>query len=286
MSLIYDLHAHSTASDGTLSPASLVQAAAEAGVQVLALTDHDTLDGLAEAAVAAKNVGISLIPGVEISVNWLNMTIHVLGLHVNPQNQPLLDGLEGLRQRRIGRAAEMARKLEKKGIPNALEGAHKHCHGRIVGRTHFAHFLVEEGHAASVRDVFKHFLVKGKPGYVRSEWATPEQAMSWIIGAGGTPVIAHPARYGLTRSKLKRLIEEFRALGGTGLEVVSGSHSRDETNHMAAISREHKLFASCGSDYHGPEKPWVKLGKLRAFPYGCTPIWEASNWPSVDVFTQ
>ena len=277
----HDLHSHSTASDGTLTPTELISRAVAAGVDVLALTDHDTLDGYAEAERAAGSEAMRLIAGVEISVSWKNMTIHVLGLNVDPACQSLLDGLQGLLATRDWRAGEIARKLEKAGIPGALDGANAYRSGRILSRTHFAQFLYEQGRAASFRDVFKHYLVKGKPGYVRGEWAPMEEALGWIIEAGGLPVIAHPARYGLTRTKLARLIGEFREAGGVGLEVVSGSHSRDETLHMAALSREHKLFASAGSDYHGPEKPWVNLGRLRPLPNGCTPIWDADGWPSV-----
>ena len=279
----YDLHSHSTASDGTLAPASLLERAHSAGVAVLALTDHDTLDGLAEAAEAVSGLDLSLIPGVEISVTWQAMTIHILGLNVAPDNPELSDGLQELQKMRVFRAAEISRKLADRGIPGALEGAGRFRKGQILSRTHFAHFLVESGYAVSVRDVFKRFLVKGKPGYVRSEWVSMERALGWVRQAGGLPVIAHPARYRLSRSKLKRLVGEFREAGGIGLEVVSGSQSRDETLHMAAVSREHGLFASCGSDYHGPEKPWVELGRLRRLPEGCTPIWEAESWPAASA---
>jgi predicted metal-dependent phosphoesterase TrpH len=275
----YDLHSHSTASDGTLDPASLVKKARSAGVDVLALTDHDTLDGLAEATQAVSDLDLHLIRGVEISVTWQAMTIHVLGLNVAPRNPALSDGLQELQKIRDWRAGEISRKLANKGIPGALEGADRFRKGKILSRTHFAHFLVDAGFAASVHDVFKRFLVKGKPGYVHIEWVSMERALGWIRQAGGLAVIAHPARYRLTRSKLKRLVGEFREAGGVGLEVVSGSHSRDETLHMAAVCREHRLFASSGSDYHGPEKPWVELGRLRRLPDGCIPIWKAETWP-------
>jgi predicted metal-dependent phosphoesterase TrpH len=276
----YDLHSHSTASDGTLDPVRLVERAHAAGVAVLALTDHDTLDGLAEASQVESRLDISLIPGVEISVTWQAMTIHILGLNVDPRNLTLSDGLQELQKIRDWRAGEISRKLASRGISGALEGAGRLRKGKILSRTHFAHFLVESGYATSVPDVFKRFLVKGKPGYVGNEWVSMERALGWIRQAGGLPVIAHPARYRLTRSKLKRLVGEFREAGGVGLEVVSGSHSRDETLHMAAVCREHRLFASCGSDYHGPEKPWVELGRLRGLPDGCVPIWEAESWPA------
>jgi len=274
-----DLHTHSTASDGTLTPAQLVARAQQVGVDVLALTDHDTLDGLEEAARAAAGGPLQLLPGVEISVTWEAMTIHILGLNVNPQCRSLRQGLDQLLAFRDGRAREIAHRLEQAGIGGALEGAGRYRQGRILSRTHFAHFLVEAGRAASVREVFRHYLVKGKPGFVRGEWASLEEALGWILGAGGVPVIAHPARYRLTRSKLARLIGAFRAAGGIGIEVVSGSHSLDEIRHMAALSREHRLLASMGSDYHGPHNPWAELGRLRDLPAGCTPVWTAIGWP-------
>jgi predicted metal-dependent phosphoesterase TrpH len=276
----HDLHSHSTASDGSLTPTQLVARAQRAGVDVLALTDHDTLDGLDEAARAAAGGALRLVSGVEVSVSWQSMTIHILGLNVDPGCQSLLQGLDRQLAFRDWRAGEIARRLEKAGIGGALEGAGRYRQGRILSRTHFAHFLVDVGRASSVRDVFKRYLVKGKPGFVGGEWASLEEALGWILDAGGLPVIAHPARYRLTRSKLARLIGEFRAAGGVGIEVVSGSHTLDETRHMAAVSREHHLLASAGSDYHGPHNPWVELGRLRDLPQGCIPVWEAADWPA------
>lgn len=275
----HDLHSHSTASDGTLEPAQLVARAQAAGVDVLALTDHDTLDGYAAAARAAARARLQLVPGVEISVSWNNQTVHVLGLNVDPHCEVLLQGLDGLLAFRDWRAAEIARKLAVAGIDGALEGAARYRQGRILSRTHFAQYLVEKGRSPSVREVFRRFLVKGKPGYVRGEWTDLDTALEWIRAAGGIGVIAHPARYRLTRSKLARLVGEFREAGGLGIEVVSGSHSLDETLHMAAVSREHRLLASAGSDYHGPHNPWVELGRLRELPRGCTPVWLAPDWP-------
>ncbi len=278
MSLHHDLHSHSLASDGTLSPTALVERARAAGVDVLALTDHDTLDGLAEAEEAARQAGLLLVPGVEISVTWANQTIHVLGLQVNPDSPELRSGLQSLQAFRDWRAEEIGRRLARSGIDGAYEAARVLARGRIVSRTHFAHFLVEQGHAASVRDVFKRYLVNNKPGYVSGEWAPLEQALGWIQAAGGLAVLAHPARYRLTASKLRRLIGEFRECGGVGMEVVSGSHSRDEALTMAAHSRTAQLLASRGSDFHGPENPWVELGRLAELPPGCQALWESDLW--------
>ena len=275
----YDLHSHSLASDGTLSPAELVTAAHTAGVDVLALTDHDTTDGIAEAADAARQLGLHLVPGVEISVSWQSQTIHVLALAIDPGCDELRTGLAGLEQFRHWRAEEMGRRLASKGISGCYEGARALAKGNIVGRMHFAQHLVAAGHAGSVRDVFKRFLVNNKPGYVSGEWASLEAALGWIAAAGGMAVIAHPSRYKMTASKLRRFIGEFRECGGVGLEVVSGSHSRDNVITMAALCRNQQLLASCGSDFHGPENPWLRLGQLPELPVGCKPVWESDCWP-------
>ena len=197
----------------------------------------------------------------------------------SPACETLQTGLSGLREFRNWRAEEIGRRLARAGIPGCYEGARKLARGRIVGRTHFAHHLVAEGHARSAQHVFKRFLVNNKPGYVSGDWANLEDALSWINRAGGLAVVAHPARYRMTASKLRRLIAEFRAGGGAGMEVVSGSHSRDNISAMAALCRNEQLLASCGSDYHGPQNPWIKLGQLPALPAGCPPVWESGRWP-------
>ena len=277
-----DLHTHSTASDGTLAPSDLIARAARQGVEVIALTDHDTLAGLDEAAEAAQAQGIRLVPGVEISVTWGGRTVHIVGLDVDPACSALRKGLGGLLAYREERAAEIARRLAQAGWPGALEGARAQAEGVLVGRTHFARFLVQQGAAKDLRAVFKHFLVKGKPGHVAGSWTTLDEAVSWIRAAGGQAVIAHPARYGLTRSKMKRLLEDFRACGGRGIEVVSGSHSRDDYFTFARWAREQGLLASAGSDYHGPDSPWIELGRLPALPEGCRPIWEQPGFAGLD----
>jgi predicted metal-dependent phosphoesterase TrpH len=274
MCLKYDLHSHSTVSDGTLSPAALVELAAESGVDVLALTDHDNVSGISEARAAAQLQGVRLIPGVEISVSWNKHTVHILGLNIDPGNPELQQGLESLCDYRHWRAQEIGQKLHKKGIAGAYEGACQLATGALVGRLHFARFLVDTGHATDVKQVFKKFLVAGKPGYVCGQWAGLDDALGWISGAGGLAVIAHPARYNMTRGKLRRLIAEFKELGGAGLEVVSGSHSKDEYFTMARHARDFGLLSSAGSDFHGPENPWINLGQLPPLPIGCEPVWE------------
>ncbi|MCG8038057.1 MAG: PHP domain-containing protein [Candidatus Thiodiazotropha taylori] len=276
MFCVYDLHSHSIASDGTLSPRALVQRAAEAGVEVLALTDHDTTAGIDEASEAAQSCGLVLIPGVEVSVSWNRQTVHLVGLNVDPHDSQLNAGLQKLRDFREWRAEEIGRRLDKAGISGAYEGALALAEGCLVSRTHFARFLVQSGIVEDERKVFKRFLVSGKPGHVPGEWASLEEAVGWIHAAGGQAVIAHPARYRMTRSKLRQLLKQFVALQGDGLEVVSGSHSRDDYVSMAKHAKDFDLLASAGSDFHCPKNPWIELGRLPRLPEGCKPVWQ--NW--------
>jgi 3',5'-nucleoside bisphosphate phosphatase len=273
MSSQYDLHTHSTASDGTLSPEELIRRAAIAGVTYLALTDHDTLDGLPQATAAALREGIYLVPGVEISVTWSRHTVHVVGLRVDPDCPTLRRGLAELRGFRDWRAKEIGRRLAVHGIPGAFEGALALSNGHLVSRTHFARFLVQQGAAADERQVFQHYLVYGKPGHVAGQWAALEDAVAWIREAGGQAVLAHPARYRLTRTRLRQLLAELREVGGEALEVVSGSHSRDDCFVMARHAQDLGLLCSAGSDYHGPPSPWIDLGRLPGLPEGCVPVW-------------
>lgn len=274
MSRNYDLHAHSTASDGTLSPTQLMQHAHAAGVEVMALTDHDTLEGLPEARTAARALGLGFVPGVEISVTWERVTVHIVGLGVDPDSEVLGHGLAGLREFRDWRAEEIGRRLARHGIEGAFEGALAYSNGRLISRTHFARFLVEKCHARDLRAVFRRFLVNGKPGFVAGQWAELEDAVRWIRESGGQAVIAHPARYRVNRSKLRRLIGEFVEAGGEAIEVVSGSHSREDYFVIAAHAHDFGLLASAGSDYHGPEHPWIELGRLPELPRGCKPVWQ------------
>ncbi|MBG7601863.1 MAG: PHP domain-containing protein [Gammaproteobacteria bacterium] len=273
MDIIYDLHSHSTASDGTLTPTQLVQRAHEAGVSVLALTDHDSTEGITEAQQAASMCDLQLVPGAEISVTWTGRTIHIVALGINPHSPSLQQGLKKLVEFRHWRAEEIGRKLELKGIGGAYEAARTLSNGTLISRTHFARFLVEQGRAKDMRAVFRHYLVKGKPGHVHGEWASLDEAVGWIREAGGQAVIAHPARYRLTRTKLRKLIRDFRDAGGAALEVVSGSHSVDEAFTMAAHAKDYELLSSAGSDFHSPEQSWTELGRLPPLPHGCVPVW-------------
>ncbi|WP_367025823.1 PHP domain-containing protein [Methylococcus sp. ANG] len=270
---MYDLHAHSTASDGTLSPADLVRTAAASGIRTLALTDHDSVAGLPEAAGAAADQGLRLIPGVELSVTWESRTIHIVGLNIAPDHPGLDEGMRRLQAVRFERAKEMGHRLEKKGIPGTLEIAAGLAGAGMVTRTHFARALVQLGHAASVRDVFDKFLAQGKPGHVPTVWAEMAAAVGWIVEAGGVPVLAHPQRYKMTGSWIGRLAGDFKAAGGQAVEVISGNATLSDIQTNAGIARRYGLLASVGSDYHGPEQVWLKLGKIPPLPAGLTPVW-------------
>lgn len=273
----YDLHCHSTRSDGLLAPAAVVQRAAERGVDVLALTDHDELAGIPEARAAAAAAGIELVSAAEVSVTWEGHTVHVVALHVDPDNAALREGLAEIRAGRDTRAQRIAAALEQAGIPDTLAGARGFVTSdTLISRAHFARHLVERGIAHDVKDVFKRYLTPGKPGYVPHAWAGLREALGWIRGAGGSPVLAHPGRYEVSGSDLRRLIGEFRDQGGTAIEVLSSSHTADQATQFATLARTFGLRASCGSDYHGPGESWLDLGELAPLPAGVTPVW--TDW--------
>lgn len=279
MSSQYDLHMHSTISDGTLEIDALVSMVREAGVKTMALTDHDSVAGIEQAQRACQQNQINFIPGVEISVTWNGQVIHILGLNIDHKNKILNDGLNKLLEFRERRAEMIASRLARVGITNALEGAKRHAKGRLIGRMHFARFLVEEGICTDLRAVFKRYLTKGNPGHVKGEWSSLEEAVSWITQSGGLACIAHPGRYRLTATRLRALIEEFIAAGGVAMEVVSATHSADEIQKMTMFCEKHQLFASAGSDYHGPENRWIHPGKIAPVPAQLNPVWEHHAWP-------
>ena len=276
-----DLHSHSTASDGTLTPTELVEAATQAGVKTLALTDHDSIAGVSEAQQAARQLGIQLVAGIELSVMWSKQPLHLVGLNIDTSNASLQQSLDEVVEFRVWRAEEIARKLEQHGVHDALAGARRYARTSLLSRSHFAHYLVEQRHARDIHQVFKRFMVRGKPGYVGGQWMDLEQGVELIHQAGGVAVLAHPARYNLSRTRLRRLLGELREMGVAAIEVVSGSHSQDENQTMALHAIDFGFAASQGSDYHGPEKPWVQLGRLPPMYYRCTPLWEVE--PALNI---
>lgn len=273
-----DLHCHSTVSDGLLVPAEVVRRAHGNGVELLALTDHDELGGLAEARAAADEVGLRFVNGVEVSISWSDdQTVHVVGLGVDPAHPALADGLREVRSGRDARAGRMAAELDKVGIHGAYEGALRYVgNPALISRAHFARYIVELGMAKDTKAVFDHWLAKGKPGYVSHAWATLEQAVAWIVGAGGTAVIAHPGRYRLSKAERRELFGAFKDMGGEGLEVLSGSHGAEEAQEFARICREFGFLASRASDFHGPGESWIDLGRMPDLPEDLSPVW--SKW--------
>jgi len=270
----YDLHCHSTASDGLLAPAALVERAAGNGVNVLALTDHDEISGLAEARSRAAELELRFIDGVEVSVSWGGITIHIVGLNIDPDNAQLQQGLRAIRQGRTERAKKMALDLARAGIPGSLEGAYAYVDNpNLIGRTHFARFLVEKRYVSDVKSAFQHYLVQGKPGYVPHQWATLADALACIRAGGGVAVVAHPGRYKLTRAEMRRFLGEFRDGGGAGIEVVTSSHTPEQYLEYAILAREFGLLASRGSDFHGPGESRVDLGRLPNLAAELKPVW-------------
>ena len=270
-----DLHCHSCVSDGTLTPEALAQRAKERGVELWALTDHDEIGGQQRAQEAALALGLAYLTGTEISVSFCGQTVHIVGLGFDADNAALAQGLAATRGGRRERAMEMAESLAQAGIRGSFEGALKYVgNPELISRTHFARYLVETGVCADTSEVFRRFLTEGKPGFVPHRWASLRDAVRWIDDAGGLAVIAHPARYRFTANEEHALFSEFKAHGGRGVEVVTGSHSAAEALRYAEVAQEYGLAASRGSDFHSPDESHTDLGALPELPGQLTPVWE------------
>ncbi len=269
-----DLHCHSNVSDGVLPPADVAATARKAGVDAWALTDHDEVGGIAAARIAAQEQGMRFVPGVEISITWASTTVHIVGLQVDETNPVLVQGLAKTRSGRDARGREMAEQLAKVGIEGAYEGALKYVgNPDLMSRTHFARFLVDSGVCASIPEVFRKYLVEGKPGYVPHRWATLTESVEWIRAAGGVPVIAHPGRYGFNIVTEGALFDEFKQLGGSAIEVVTGSHTPDQYQTYAEQARRYGFLASRGTDFHAPGESRVDFAVLPNLPSGLKPVW-------------
>lgn len=269
-----DLHCHSTVSDGLLAPEAVARRAHEGGVTLWALTDHDELGGQQAARAAAESLGMQYVAGVEISVTWAGRTVHIVGLNVDTQCASLVDGLAHTRNGRLARAQEMGRRLAAAGVAGAFEGALKYVSNPdLISRTHFARHLVESGVAKSVSEVFERYLAEGKPGYAPHRWASLPDAVGWIKAAGGTPVVAHPGRYKYSPLEFSAFFDEFRALGGNAIEVVTGSHTPDQFREYADVARRYGFRASRGADFHDPSDVHTVLGGLPQLPDDLTPVW-------------
>lgn len=274
---VYDLHCHSRASDGALPATDLVQRAHLHGVTTLALTDHDTVAGLAEAKISADATGIKLINGIELSSNWKNHCFHIVGLGINPTYPPLLASLENMQLMRNQRAAKIADKLAKKRILGALEYVQNKAGEGMITRTHFADFLVSQHHVDTQQEAFDRYLGKGKSGFVATEWPELEQAVNWITAAGGVAVLAHPLRYKLTAAWTRRALTAFKDVGGQAIEVVVSRMNVDEIKLTTNYALQFELAGSTGSDFHNPSNQWVELGRLAPFPEKVRPVWELLN---------
>ncbi|HBB7143517.1 TPA: 5'-3' exoribonuclease [Escherichia coli] len=278
--VIYDLHSHTTASDGCLTPEALVHRAVEMRVGTLAITDHDTTAAIAPAReeISRSGLALNLIPGVEISTVWENHEIHIVGLNIDITHPLMCEFLAQQTERRNQRAKLIAERLEKAQIPGALEGAQRLAQGGAVTRGHFARFLVECGKASSMADIFKKYLARGKTGYVPPQWCTIEQAIDLIHHSGGKAVLAHPGRYNLSAKWLKRLVAHFAEHHGDAMEVAQCQQSPNERTQLATLARQHHLWASQGSDFHQP-CPWIELGRKLWLPAGVEGVWQLWEQP-------
>lgn len=271
-----DLHCHSVVSDGTLTPEELAQRAKSNGVELWALTDHDEIGGQERAIAAAREVGLRVLTGVEISVTFAGTTVHIVGLGFDHTHPALVAGLRQTRGGREERAREMSDDLAKRaGIPGVYEGALKYVgNPELISRSHFARYLVEIGVCKETNEVFRKYITEGKPGFVPHRWASLREAVGWITAAGGVAVIAHPGRYSLTANEEYALFTEFKAHGGQGVEVVTGAHGQADYLKYAGFCQEFGLLASRGSDFHSPTESRTDLGTLPDLPGSVTPVWE------------
>lgn len=277
--MLADLHMHSTASDGALDPVELMHRAAAAGVGLVALTDHDCLDGLPVAAATAQSLGLRWVSGVELSAQWQGHTVHILGYAFDPASPPLMQAIDGVRTGRWKRAEQIAERLAGKRMPGALEGAMAvqqaagNDQDSPPARPHFADWMVEAGHVRDRAEAFRKWLGAGKIGDIKQHWPSVEEAVGQLRAAGGMAVIAHPWHYGFTRARLRRLLRDFALAGGRGIEVVNGKQPVEQVAYLGKLCNEFGFLASCGSDFHHPDSPWMGLGKMTALPEDCSPVW-------------
>ncbi|WP_297792315.1 PHP domain-containing protein [uncultured Marinobacter sp.] len=279
-SFCIDLHCHSTASDGALAPAEVVCRAVEKGVTHLALTDHDTIEGLPEAQVAADTSGITLISGTELSCLWKTQTIHVVGLDFDRNNGAFVEALARQHENRWARARMIDERLHKVGVPDLLGKATDKAGGDVPGRPHFARVLVEEGKVKDSAQAFKRYLGAGKPGDVKAFWPELSEVVRWITDAGGVAVLAHPRKYRMTATKLRNLVHDFIRAGGRSIEVSTSGQSSGDLGFLAELCRRQELLASQGSDFHFPGAPWCELGNIMKMPDGLEPVWHHFRQPA------
>ncbi|WP_101760553.1 PHP domain-containing protein [Oceanicoccus sp. KOV_DT_Chl] len=278
--MIVDFHSHSTASDGSLTALELVQRARQQGVELLSITDHDTLaayrDLAGQSALHAEE-GMHIVTGTELSCTWSRRTIHVVGLNIDLDNPVLLAGVKQLQQARLERAHIISERLAKLGFGGGYEYAAALAGDSQIGRPHFARFLLEKGHVSSESEAFKRYLGAGKTGDVKQTWPLMAEVIGWIIAAGGIAVLAHPLHYKMTATKLRALVTDFKAAGGQALEVISGKQAADRTQYLAKLCEQFQLAGSIGSDFHRPGAGWGELGQMGRLPAHCQPVWALFN---------
>jgi predicted metal-dependent phosphoesterase TrpH len=270
----YDFHCHSCISDGALSPSQVIQRAHDQGVTMMALTDHDTVAGYSEAKRAADTFGMKLIAGIELSTSWHDKSLHIIGLDIDPNFEPLRQATLNLQKIRLERAEKISEKLEKKKIYGAFDAVTKAAGDGMITRSHFADFLLSQYHVSTQQEAFDRYLAKGKPAYVSTQWADMETSIGWIIHSGGIAVLAHPLRYKLTTNWMKRLLVAFKASGGRAIEVVTGRSNPDEIRTLSEYALTYEFTGSVGSDFHSPSNPWVELGRLAPLPAKIKPVWD------------
>jgi len=260
-----------------LTPTQLIELAARTGTDAIALTDHDNTDGLEEAGEAARRAGIGFVPGVEISVSWGDTTLHVVGLRVDPASEVLRAGLGQIRSGRLGRAKQIGELLARIGFPDTFDAALALARNEtLLSRTHFARHLVERGAVRDIQQAFDKYLARGKPAYVSHRWAQLEDAVRWIRASGGTAVLAHPGRYDLKPMMRDEMLQQFKAFGGTAIEVITGSHRPEQYAAWQRIALEYGFLASRGADFHGPGESPCEPGRLPPLGGALTPVW--SGW--------
>lgn len=281
--VIFDLHSHSNQSDGILSPQALMSRAKDRGVKVLALTDHDTIAGLAVARQAAVELDLVLVDGIEFSSRWGKGGVHIVGLGIDTGSEVLARAITAQQEARRSRALAIAERLHKAGIPDALAGAEAIAGNALVGRPHFAQHLVNIGVVANINAAFKRYLGSGKSADVKHPWPHIDEVIHWIHGAGGVAVLAHPCKYDLTRTKMCALINDFALAGGDAIEVISGQQASGVADDLARIATANGLLASCGSDFHMPDHPWQELGNFGKLPSHCEPVWRSLGFTDTAI---
>ena len=272
--MIRDFHTHTNVSDGSLSPVDLLLLAEAHDVDFLAITDHDTVkayEGLQE----LNETTVALIPGIELSTTWRNNGIHIVGLNIDPLNPDLAAGIAKQQQARDERARKIAERLTRLDIDNPYDDVKTLAGDAVIGRPNFAQHLVNIGKVADFQAAFRKYLGAGKIGDVKQGWASMPDIVEWIVAAGGVAVLAHPAKYKFTTTKLRAMLEDFKEYGGGGIEVVSGHQEPALTRRLAELAQDIDLLASTGSDFHHPANKWSRPGGFSALPDQMATVWDA-----------